>query len=145
MTNTLRCPDVRSRLSGYHDDALPGALKANLHEHLEACDGCRAELASLSRVARLVAAAAVDAPSGFEERLAARLAATRRGRRRWAARGRLAKQMSVFTAAALLAAIIGLGPALLRDFRGADIRTTDEKILDMALFGPGLDEQEGDL
>jgi anti-sigma factor (TIGR02949 family) len=145
MTNTWNCAKIRSRLSGYHDEAIPPDLASAIRAHLRGCADCTRELEAIARIARSIRASACDAPSGFEERLAARIAATEQTRRNWAARGRLAKRLSLASAAALLAATIGLGPGLLRDFSdpGADI--TDDQILDLALFGPASDEREGAL
>jgi hypothetical protein len=72
-------------------DALDGARRAELLEHVEGCVACRAELRALVAVADtvLALAPAAEPPPGFESRVLDRIAAdrpaARRSRRWWLA------------------------------------------------------------
>ena len=144
MTHSPACQNIRPRLSGTHDGEITGALREAVRTHLGSCDACGAELTAIARTSRMTSAAATDARPGFNARLAVKIAAAGKAEDRWTARGRLAKRLSLASAAALLAALLGLGPSLLRDFRDVSLDATDEQILDLALWGPGPDEKEGE-
>ncbi|MFQ5458172.1 MAG: anti-sigma factor [Myxococcota bacterium] len=144
MNPSPDCRKTRPRLSAYHDAALDGASRDAVRAHLARCKACQAELAAIAGVSALVAGTISDARPGFNARLAGKIAAAQGAEDRWAARGRLARRMSLATAAALLAAVLGFGPALVRDFRGASPATTDEQILDLALWGTGPDDVESE-
>ncbi len=143
MSSELQCQDVRSRLSGYHDGALPPPLVESIGLHLDECPGCAAELAAISRVAELVGDATHDARPGFEERLTCKLTARRAAGEAWAARARLAKRLSAYAAVFLLAALVGLGPAVIRDVQEHAALSSDDQILYLALIENGSGDQEG--
>jgi anti-sigma factor RsiW len=124
------CKDVLPRLTAYHDGALAPDRRAAIDSHLADCDGCRGELEATARVAAMVASAALEAKPGFQ---------------RWAARARLARRLSLVSAAVLAVAVAGLGPALLRDWRQARVDARDAQVLQLALFGPTESETNGSL
>ncbi|MDP3939829.1 MAG: zf-HC2 domain-containing protein [Deltaproteobacteria bacterium] len=142
MNSEMRCQDVRSRLSGYHDSALPPPLAGSIRLHLDKCPDCAGELAAISRVAGLVSGSMLDARPGFEERFARKLTARRAAGESWAARARLAKRLSAYAAAFLLAALVGLGPAVVRDVRDYVAPSSDAQILYLALIENGSGDQE---
>lgn len=142
MNDKIPCGRVRPRLSGYHDEALPAALAESIAAHLAGCAACRGELEAIASVAGLVSQLSVDARPGFEARTAARLAAARAARAPWAARARLAKRLSFFAAAALVAALIGIGPAIIRDAGISGAKVSDDQILYQALVENASGDQE---
>lgn len=101
----------RESLGAYSLGQLPGEERAALEAHLDGCPGCRAELASLDSVARLLPLAdpdrfsATPVPSpALAGRVATAIGAERRRRRR--GRGlRLGLSLSGATAAAVAAAL----------------------------------------
>jgi anti-sigma factor RsiW len=141
--NPTPCDDLRPRLSAYRDGALAPGRRRAIEAHLEGCAGCRGELESIARVAGHVAAAAAVARPGFEARLRARLETRRRTNEAWASRARLARRLSLVSAALLVVAVTGLGPALLRDWREARTEASDEEILQIALFIPNATGENG--
>jgi hypothetical protein len=86
-------------------DVLPGDQRADALDHLEGCPACRSRLEALSEPADqlLLACRPVEPPSGFEERVLARLAT---GRARPKRRGRL---LALVAAGVAAAALIGAG------------------------------------
>src|SRR5260370_11250236 len=54
----MKCTTVRKNLAGYLDDALTGAARVKeriaVREHLESCNGCRAELEKFHKLAVLL-------------------------------------------------------------------------------------------
>ncbi len=137
------CKEIRLRLSAYHDGALAPDRRAAIDSHLADCDGCRSELEATARLAAIVAGAALEARPGFEARLRAQLETQGQEVEPWAARARLARQLSLLSAAVLVAAVAGLGPALLRDWRQARLDASDAQVLQLALFGPTESETNG--
>jgi anti-sigma factor RsiW len=137
------CNKIRPRLSAYHDGALAPDRRAAIERHLADCDGCRGELEATARVAGIVAGAALEARPGFEARLRAHLQTQGQQDQRWAARARLARRLSLLSAAFLVVAVAGLGPALLRDWRQARLDASDAQVLQLALFGPAESETNG--
>lgn len=134
MTTTA-CRTIRTRLSAYRDGALARGTTREVAAHLGDCTGCREELGGIDAVARLVAGAAVTAPSGFDERVRARLGARALAEEAWARRGRLARRSSLLAAAVLVALLAGLGPAIVRDPRTGPPSITDDQNLNLVLFG----------
>lgn len=49
---TLRCDEVRPRLSAFHDEELSFADRIAIADHLEACPACRLEAADLMDISR---------------------------------------------------------------------------------------------
>jgi anti-sigma factor RsiW len=129
------CDEIRPRLSSYQDGEIPADARARIEAHLERCTACRDELEAIARVARLVAGAAVAASPGFEGRLAARLETKHRVEDLWARRGRLARRACLVAAAVLVAALVGLGPTLLRSDRSGTFAYNDDEIINLALYG----------
>lgn len=142
MNEETRCEAIRPRLSARHDAALGPAEAARVDAHLEACASCREELAALTAVAALVGEAAVDAGPDLEARVARALAARRASRDAWAARGRLARRLSLYAAAVLVAVLIGLGPTVLRVTRPSQGSVSDDQLLYLALVDNGSGTQE---
>jgi hypothetical protein len=75
----LPCEDVRELAPELALGLLTGEERAEALAHLEGCDGCRAEVASLAVAADevLLAAPAVEPPPGFADRVLDRIAAGR--------------------------------------------------------------------
>ncbi len=132
---TAPCETLRARLSAYRDGALDDATALDVRRHLDACAGCCEELVGIEAVARLVAGAAIAAPSGFDERLQARLRARGAAEIAWALRARLARRASLVAAALLVALLAGLGPTIVRDSRTASPSILDDQTLNLVLFG----------
>ncbi len=129
------CEEIRSRLTAYHDGVISPDAHARIEAHLAGCAACREELNAITRVARLVAHASAAAGPGFDARLASRLKAKRYVEDLWARRGRLARRMSLVAAAVLVAALVGLGPTLLRGDRTSASAQSDDELIDLALYG----------
>ncbi len=129
------CDEIRSRLSAYHDGEIPADARARIEAHVARCAACHEELDAITRVARLVADATAAAGPGFDARLATRLETKRRAEDLWARRGRLARRMSLAAAAVLVAALVGLGPTLLRADRAGFAPQSDDEIINLALYG----------
>jgi Putative zinc-finger len=110
---TERCREWRESLGAHALGQLSGDERAALEAHLEGCPECRAELASLVSVARLMpladperfGAAPVPPPA-----LARRVTATIRAERRAQRRGRLRVRLALggATAAVAVAAALAL-------------------------------------
>ena len=49
---TLRCDQVRPKLSAFHDEELSFADRIAISDHLDACPGCRLEAADLMEISR---------------------------------------------------------------------------------------------
>jgi anti-sigma factor RsiW len=108
------CRKWREWLGAYALEQLPGEERTALAAHLDGCAACRAELDSLSAVARLMPladperfATAPTPPTSLAGRVAATIAAERRSTRRRKARFGLA--FAGATAAAAVLAIFVLG------------------------------------
>ena len=105
-----RCREWRESLGAYALGQLPDEERVALEAHLEGCPDCRAELESLTSVARLMPLADADRfgaapvpPPALANRVAAAIAAERRtGRRR---RLRLGLALSGAAAAAVAATL----------------------------------------
>jgi anti-sigma factor RsiW len=132
---TAACEMIGARLSAYRDGALPPGAARDVAAHLRECSGCRARLAGIEAVARLVAGAALPAPPGFDERLRARLRAKGLAEEAWARRGRLARRASLLAAGLLVVLAAGLGPAIVRGDRSGPPSLSDEQNLNLVLFG----------
>lgn len=121
---TARCDDVRAMAPELALDALTGAERAAVLEHLDRCESCREEVASLSRVADgvLHLAPPVHPPPGFEDAVLGRIAAGRGAdvvpARRW---GPWVPSL----VAAAVAAVVALAGVLVATGGGADIRTAE--------------------
>jgi hypothetical protein len=75
MTVMLTCSDANDLIVRTIDDALSGGERAALRRHLVSCACCRAEYETQHEVRRLLVVHLHDRlPSGFDERLRARLA-----------------------------------------------------------------------
>jgi len=106
---TEGCRVWRESLGAYALGQLADGERAGLESHLEGCPDCRAELAELEPVARVMPladperiGAASAPPPDLGDRIAARIAGERRGRRR-RRRLRLGLALSGATAAAAAA------------------------------------------
>jgi len=79
VTEGLSCDEVREVAPDLALGLLMGEERADALAHLEQCEGCRAEVASLAVAADevLLAAPAAAPPPGFADRVLARLAAER--------------------------------------------------------------------
>ncbi len=55
---TLRCDDVRPRLSAFHDEELPVTDRIAIADHLDACPACRLEAADLRQISTAIRDAA---------------------------------------------------------------------------------------
>jgi anti-sigma factor RsiW len=107
---TDRCREWRESLGALALDQLPGEERASLEAHLDGCAECRAELESLTAVARLLPLAdpehfgtAPAPPPSLADRVAATIRAERRSQRRRRLRRGLA--FSGVTAAVAAAAL----------------------------------------
>src|SRR5688572_30465126 len=60
---TLTCPAVRQRLAEFHDDELPIQSRISVQAHLNACEGCAAELGGYFRVGSALRLAAAPGPA----------------------------------------------------------------------------------
>ncbi len=62
----MKCTTVRKNLAGYLDDALTGAARVKeriaVREHLEGCNGCRAELEKFRKLAVLLSRVPKNVP-----------------------------------------------------------------------------------
>jgi anti-sigma factor RsiW len=78
---SMRCADVREVAPDVALGLLTGEERATALAHLEGCEACRAEVASLAGTADevLLAAPGAAPPPGFADRVLARLAAERAG------------------------------------------------------------------
>ena len=106
------CREWRESLGAYALGQLPGDERAGLEAHLEGCPGCRAELAELEPVARVMpladperVGAAASLPSGLGDRIAATIASEGRAARRSRRRLRLGLALSGATAAVAAAVL----------------------------------------
>lgn len=79
MTQHESCEHVREVAPDIALGLLTGEERAEVLDHLEGCEACRAEVASLAVTADevLLASPEVDPPPGFAERVLARLTAER--------------------------------------------------------------------
>lgn len=64
--NTMNCAEVQGRLPDVGTGRLEGELRAQVEQHLDNCDACRAELAFVGRLAGMPMA---SAPVGLENRV----------------------------------------------------------------------------
>lgn len=110
-----RCREWREWLGAHALGQLPAQERAALEAHLEGCPGCRAELASLEAVARLMPLAdperfgtAPTPPPALADRVAARIAAERRSGRRRRLRLGLAFGGATAAVAAVAAAMLAI-------------------------------------
>jgi Putative zinc-finger len=110
---TEGCRERRESLGVYALGQLPEEERAGLDAHLEGCAECRAELAELESVARIMPLAdpvrfaePAQPPPGLGERIATRVAGERRTKRR-RRRLRLGLALSGATATAT-AAVLGI-------------------------------------
>lgn len=70
----MNCKQCQERLHDYLDETLEAAGRAEVGEHLAACDACRRELAALRKVAALVASLdEVPEPAGLLQGVRARI------------------------------------------------------------------------
>lgn len=109
-----RCREWRESLGAHALDQLPAEERAALEAHLEGCPDCRAELASLAGVARLMPLAdperfgtAPTPPPALADHVAATISAERRTERRRRVRLGLALSgVTAVVAAAVLALFV---------------------------------------
>lgn len=128
----MQCPDVRELAPDIALGLLTGQERAAALAHLEECDACRAEVASLAVTADeiLLAAPEAEPPPGFAEGVLARVAAERRAGdelpvapvRPPAARRRRWRRPAVLAAAAVLVLVAGI-VALVRPDGGDPVPT----------------------
>jgi Putative zinc-finger len=119
---TESCREWRESLGAYALNQLAADGRAGLEAHLEGCAECRAEVESLSGVARLLPHAdperfgpAPSPPAALGKRIAATIAAERRAnrtRRRWRLGFGLGGAAAIATAAVLAIFVLaeGAGP-----------------------------------
>jgi len=107
------CREWRQSLGALALGQLPEAERVALEAHLEGCPGCRAELASLASVARLMPladperfGAAPAPPAALGKRIAASIRSERRAQQRRRLRLRIA--LGGATAAAAAAALLAI-------------------------------------
>ena len=112
---TERCREWRESLGAYALGRLANGERAALEAHLEGCAACRGELAAIESVTRLMPLAdperfeaAPEPPAGLDDRVAAAIAAERRGDRRRRLRLGLSLGAATAAAAATLLAILVL-------------------------------------
>jgi anti-sigma factor RsiW len=115
------CREWRDSLGAYALGQLPGEERVGLDAHLEGCPECRAELAALESVARVMPLAdperfaePAQPPPGLGERIEATIAGERRAARRLGRRRRtgLALGTAAVAAAAVLAIFVLGGDSL---------------------------------
>lgn len=115
---TLTCPAVRQRLAEFHDDELPIQSRISVQAHLNACEGCAAELGGYFRVGSALRLAAAPGPAddwtGLQPGVISRMRAE--ANEAWPARvGRLFDDMHLVwiglasTAATILCGAVALG------------------------------------
>jgi len=104
VVTTMSCTELVDVADELALGALPGDVRALALHHLEACAPCRATVEALCETADqlLFANAAVEPPSGFEDRVLARLAAERPAPRR-----RPRRALALVAAAAALLTLVG--------------------------------------
>jgi hypothetical protein len=135
--NPLTCAEMAELIDELALDVLPGDERAEALGHLESCAACRGHLEALSEPADqlLFACPLLEPPPGFENRVLARLAADRPGRRRHRL-ARLTMAVAVAAAVVIVAAVaamnlVGAGRATVAGGRplaaggayGAELRT----------------------
>jgi hypothetical protein len=81
----MKCNEVRSMLSAYHDGELPVDRRTAVADHLEQCRRCQPQLAAVQRLSQLVRSAEVGEPppdlwAGIEAKLNAQTAPARSSR-----------------------------------------------------------------
>lgn len=113
---TEGCREWRESLGAYALGRLPEGERAALEAHLEGCSECRAELAELESVARVMPLAdperfaePAQPPAGLGKRIEATIASERRASRRRRRRFGLALGGATAAAAAAVLAIFVLG------------------------------------
>jgi len=109
---TEGCREWRESLGAYALGQLPDEERVGLDAHLEGCDGCRAELAELESVARVMPLAdperfaePAQPPAGLGRRIEATIAGERRSSRRRRRRLRFGLALGGATAAAAAAVL----------------------------------------
>ena len=138
MTERTSCEHVREVAPDVALGLLTGEERAEALDHLEGCEACRAEVASLAVTAdeALLASPEADPPPGFADRVLARLASERAAGdvlpdvsgvpqaagvgpvRRRATRPRRTLRVALAAAAAVLVVVVGV-VAVARDGGGA--------------------------
>jgi anti-sigma factor RsiW len=113
----MDCSELRDVAAELALDLLTGPERAAALSHLETCDECRADVASLAATADdvLALAPAVEPPAGFEWTLLRRLTADRATERPSHARRRMRRRRVVgglLAAAAVIALVVGLAVSL---------------------------------
>jgi anti-sigma factor (TIGR02949 family) len=72
----IDCTEVRRELSNYIENDVTPDLRRQMEEHFAACPGCTAVYDGLRNVIQLVSGSKIlELPTGFSQRLLARLAA----------------------------------------------------------------------
>ncbi len=82
----MNCEKTRELISSLHDGELETPERQRVQAHLKQCAACRAELARLRKVSRILKTARRGTPSLWP-RIEARLAAPRRARLAWVLAG----------------------------------------------------------
>lgn len=137
---TENCREWRESLGAYALGQLEGDERVGLEAHLEGCASCRAELASLEPVARMLPHAeparfvgpAPQPPPELGQRIAATIESERRQLRRQRSRRRLFGGFALGGAAAAVAAVL-----LLFVFAGSDEGTPQQQVR-FASLPPGV-------
>lgn len=141
----MRCPQLREVAPDVALGLLTGEARAMALAHLERCEVCRAEVASLAGAADELLLAGPEAcpPAGFDSRVLARLAAERADgeglppipdARSAGGRGRGRRRVAVVlaAAAAVLLVVVGLAVATDRDdpvVATAEMRTGSGRVV----------------
>ncbi|MBI4278052.1 MAG: zf-HC2 domain-containing protein [Armatimonadetes bacterium] len=107
------CHEIQDRLSGYVDGALPPGERAAVEAHLRECETCRATIADLEALKRLlVSTPPPPLPPGLSARIHSRLRVQRSaspGARRAPRRAWFVRRAASATAAAVLLAALLIG------------------------------------
>ncbi len=98
----LTCAEVRELAPELALGVLFGQERDDALRHVDRCEACRAELEAFARVGdeMLLVAPSAEPPSGFEDRVLARIGGSRR---------RPVRRIVAFAAAAVVALLVGAG------------------------------------
>ncbi len=102
----MTCETVRQDLSGLLDDALEAPAARAVRQHVDSCDGCRAELESLEHLSKLLAARLEPDP-GFIVRFRMRRDQAMEESMAWLPWRRLALRLAPLATAAVIGVTAG--------------------------------------
>lgn len=125
------CADVHASAAEFALEVLPGDERARIIQHLDGCGPCRELVSSLTNAADMLLECSpeIEPPSGFDDRVMAKLTAAQDRPRHQGVRNAVAA--TAFTVATMLLAILGpLGDAPARPvFASAEMRTDTGEIV----------------